>query len=119
MNIKDINTIELKVSRSGHILEVDGEIDLTNTKIVKEIENALETHMKKQLNQTIEKLQNKFKSDVLGIGRQMFIKYPNKWEKIKDEWNNKYFPKLDITIQTDLTIDGSGSLNNSIEEVQS
>ena len=119
MNIKDINTIELKVSGSGHILEVDGEIDLTDTKIIKEIENALETHMKKQLNQTIEKLQNKFKSDVLGIGRQMFIKYPNKWEKIKDEWNNKYFPKLDITIQTDLTIDGSGSLNNSIEEVQS
>ena len=41
------------------------------------------------------------------------------YPKIKDEWNNKYFPKLDITIQTDLTIDGSGSLNNSIEEVQS
>lgn len=119
MSIKDINTVELKVNGSGHILGVDNKVDLTNTKVIKEIEAALEKHMEKELNKTIEKLQNKFKSDVLGIGKQMFIKYPDKWEKMKDEWNDKYFPKLKITIKTNITIDGSGSLKNSIEEVQS
>ena len=91
MNIKDLNEVQFHISGSGHILEVNDKVNLTDTEVIKEMEKSLEKHVELELKKTINKLQNKFKADVLGIGKQMFIKYPDKWKEIKDKWNDKYF----------------------------
>jgi len=113
------NHFKVNVKGSGFISEVNGKVSLEKVSTVKKLEDDLEKALKKQLNKTLDKLQNDLKCDVFGFGNKIYGKYPKKWDKIEKEWNDKYYPKLKIDISTDLTIESSGSLNRSIEEVRS
>ena len=38
------------------------------------------------------------------------------WKKLEKNWNSKYFPNLNIKVKTNLKIDATGSLLNTIKE---
>ena len=63
-------------------------------------------------------MQNKYHSDVFGFGNKIYKKYPNKWKKINNNWNQKYFPNLNIKINTNIKINSTGSLDRTIKEVK-
>lgn len=113
------NHFKINVKGSGFVSEVNGKVSLEKVSTVHKLEKDLEKSLKKQLNKTLSKLQNDFKCDVFGFGNKIYGKYPKKWNEIENEWNDKYYPKLKVDISTDLTIESSGSLNRSIEEVRS
>lgn len=113
------NHFKINVKGSGFVSEVNGKVSLQKVSTVHKLEDNLEKTLKKQLNKTLSKLQNDFKCDAFGFGNKIYGKYPKKWNEIENEWNDKYYPKLKVDISTDLTIESSGSLNRSIEEVRS
>lgn len=113
------NHFKVKIKGSGYVSEVNGKIDLEDSAVVKKLEKSLEKSLNKQLNRTLNKLQNEFKCDVIGFGNKLYGIYPKKWEKIENKWNDEYYPKLKVDISSDLTIESSGSLNRTIEEVRS
>ncbi len=118
IKLKDFNHIDIKVSGDGYLAEVNGQVKIENTNVVKKIEKKLEKEVKEHLKSTLKKMQNEYKADVFGFGNKLYGKYPSKWKKVEDEWNDKYFSKLNIDVKTDFVISSSGSLNRTLEEVK-
>lgn len=71
--------------------------------------------IKKQIEETIVKVQNEYKSDVFGFGTIIQIEHPDKWKEVEDDWE-EVFSSLGTNINVELTIQGS-SLNSKPIEV--
>lgn len=119
IDLVSFNHFKINVKGGGFVSEINGKITLEDPKVVKKLERALEKQLNKQLRKTLNKLQNELKCDVFGFGNRLYGKYPKRWKKIENKWNNEYYPKLKIDVNSNLDIDSSGSLNRSIEEVRS
>ena len=63
-------------------------------------------------------MQNEFKSDIFGFGNKIYSTYPQKWNQVKDEWNDKYFKQVKVTINSNLKIPDTGSLKDTLTEAK-
>ena len=118
VKIKDMNNILISVRGDGYLSEVNGDVAIQKSQVIKKMEKALEKDVKKHLEKTMKKMQEEYKADVFGFGNKIYGKYPKEWLKIEDEWREKYFPKLNVKIKTNFIINSTGSLNRTIKEVQ-
>ena len=119
INLKSSNEIEINVTSRGFISEINQNVDLENLKTLQDMENKLSTEVEDCLKKTLNSLQHKYKADVIGFGNKIYKKYPNEWKKVEDKWNEKYFPKLNIKVKANFKIESTGSLDRTIEEVNS
>ena len=119
INLKSSNEIEINVTSRGFISEINQNVDLENLKTLQDMENKLSTEVEDCLKKTLNSLQHKYKADVIGFGNKIYKKYPNEWKKVEDKWNEKYFPRLNIKVKANFKIESTGSLDRTIEEVNS
>lgn len=82
---------------------------LTSEKFIGDLEQILNKTIKKQLDQTVYKLQNEFQADVIDIGKYLSGHQEEIWKQVEDDWN-EVFPKVDINIKVDAFIDKIGSV---------
>ena len=121
-NIKSKITIQnnqkfnIKVKGDATLAEINSNTNLNDEKIINNIESKLNSQITKDINNLIKKLQTKYKSDILGLGNMIYKNYPDTWQKIKNNWNDTYFPKAQINIQTDIQLVSTGSLENTIRK---
>ncbi|MCG7316292.1 Ger(x)C family spore germination protein [Brevibacillus laterosporus] len=59
---------------------------------------AFEKKIKELTRNTLNKLQKKWKIDVLGFQKALSVHYPDVWEKMKDNWDEE-FSKIPIDVQ--------------------
>ena len=116
IKVKDTQNIEITVSGSGDIYNINNNIVLQDYKEIKKIEKTWNKEMKKDLEKAIKKTQTEYKADIFGFGNIIYKNLPKKWEKLENDWNDKYFPKLNINIKTNLKINATGSLVKTIKE---
>ena len=62
------------------------------------IGREMEKSIQNRLRRTVEMAQ-RARADVLGFARAFHRKYPKEWKKMKDQWNERMFPQLDVDIQ--------------------
>lgn len=117
-NIKiiDEKNIEITISGVGDIYNINNKIDIQDYKEINKIEKVWSSSLKKDLTKVIKKVQNKWQADIFGFGNLIYKNNPNTWKKLEKNWNSKYFPNLNIKVKTDLKIDATGSLLNTIKE---
>lgn len=117
-NIKiiDEKNIEITISGVGDIYNINNKIDIQDYKEINKIEKAWSSSLKKDLTKVIKKVQNKWQADIFGFGNLIYKNDPKTWKKLEKNWNSKYFPNLNIKVKTDLKIDATGSLLNTIKE---
>ena len=116
IKIIDENNIEITISGVGDIYNINNKIDIQNYKEINKIEKTWATSLKKDLTKVIKKVQSKWQTDIFGFGNLIYKNNPKTWEKLEKNWNSKYFPNLNIKIKTDLKINATGSLLNTIKE---
>lgn len=116
IKIIDENNIEITISGVGDIYNINNQIDIQNYKEINKIEKTWATSLKKDLTKVIKKVQSKWQTDIFGFGNLIYKNNPKTWEKLEKNWNSKYFPNLNIKIKTDLKINATGSLLNTIKE---
>lgn len=116
IKIIDEKNIEITISGVGDIYNINNKIDIQDYKEINKIEKAWSSSLKKDLTKVIKKVQNKWQADIFGFGNLIYKNNPNTWEKLEKNWNSKYFPNLNIKVKTDLKIDATGSLINTIKE---
>ena len=116
IKIIDEKNIEITISGVGDIYNINNKIDIQNYKEINKIEKAWSSSLKKDLTKVIKKVQSKWQADIFGFGNLIYKNDPNTWEKLEKNWNSKYFPHLNIKVKTDLKIDATGSLLNTIKE---
>lgn len=114
IRLKNPNSIDIYVKGTGTIYEISGPININ--KNIKKIEKKWNNKIKKDIKKTITIIKKEYKSDIFGFGNLIYKNYPKKWEKIKNEWNDKYFEKLKINVHTNIKIVSTGSLTKTLEE---
>ena len=116
IKIKSAKEFDIKVTGDATLSEINSDTNLNKEQTIKDIEKELNKTIKKQINKAIKKMQTKYKSDIFGFGNLIYKNHPDAWKKIKDKWNDVYFPKIKVNIQTDVELVSTGSLENTIRE---
>lgn len=88
-------------------------LDLTKPETVTELETGMEEKATGILESVIAKVQKEYKVDIFGFGEVFRRSHPRMWTKIKEDWNEGYFPNLKTHIQVDYTIRRTGTTGNS------
>lgn len=111
VKIKD-NGVEITVNIDLHttaLSEINSEKDI-NEKEIKELEDATSKVMKEEVEETIKKVQNQFKSDVFGFGKIVHQKNSDEWKKVKSNWN-ELFSKAWVNVDVTTTIRRHGLMD--------
>ncbi|MBY0199455.1 Ger(x)C family spore germination protein [Priestia megaterium] len=96
----------------GDIGDMEVPVDITNPKVITKIEQSVRKEIKKELEIAIKRAQ-KNKTDILGFGEVIHRSRPNQFKKLKTEWNDVYFPKLDVDITVEAYVRRAGLRNKS------
>jgi spore germination protein KC len=114
-------TISIHTRMEGGIGEMNVPVDITEVKVISEMEKELEKEVKKEIKKAIEQAQTN-KADIFGFGDVVRRSRPNDWKRLKPMWNEVYFPELNVDITVEAYIRRAGLRNKSflstIEENQ-
>ncbi|PAD16333.1 Ger(x)C family spore germination protein [Shouchella clausii] len=116
MELKDgMPSVTYDLSLEATISEVDCvDLDLSVPSSYEQVEKQAQTEMEANIHEAIVATQQAG-SDILGIGQELYRKFPDYWEQIQDDWYSIY-QDLDIKINIAITITDSGSIINSFSE---
>ena len=103
--IKADFSIRMEGYLQGYIMDQNKTV--FDNEVLKEMEEAIEQSVKKEVNRTINKLQKTHKADIIGIGEHLSKFQPRTWKKIKDNWE-EIFPNIDINVTIDVKIRRTG-----------
>ncbi|MGN7284125.1 Ger(x)C family spore germination protein [Shouchella rhizosphaerae] len=108
-------SVTYDLSLEATFSEVDCmDLDLAVPSSYEQVEKQAQSEMEADIHEAIVATQ-KTGSDILGIGQEIYRKFPDYWEQIQDDWYSIY-QDLDVKINIDITISGSGSIINSFSE---
>lgn len=86
---KGVPSFLLQLQLKGKLSDVSCNLDTSTVKAVTSLEHDAEHELQKQINQLIAKTQNK-KTDIDGFGEVLFRKQPDRWNKVKNNWDSVY-----------------------------
>lgn len=107
--------VNINLSGEARIIEVKGDIDLEDYKIIEELQKKVNKKIKKRVNEAIN-LAIKNKTDIFGFGQKFYQEYPKYFKSVKKDWNNN-LDKIKINIKSDLMLKNKVSSKNSLEEI--
>ena len=107
--------VNINLSGEARIIEVEGDINLENYKVIEQLQNKTNKKIKKRVNEAIN-LAIKYKTDIFGFGKKIYQKYPEYFKSVKKNWNNN-LDELEINIKSDLMLKNKVSSKNSLEEL--
>lgn len=87
-------------------------VDIRQPAVIKKMEKGAGKEIKKELQIAIKQAQTN-KVDIFGFGEALARMRPNQWEKLKSEWDDVYFPKLDVDVKVEAYIRRTGLRNKS------
>jgi spore germination protein len=105
----NIISFDVNIESEGRISEnwvVSGKE--SENKFLKSAEKASKEEVNRLVNNALEKMQEDYHADVAGFGKQLRIKYPKVWEKVKKDWDQT-FSEVPIKYNVKLTITEYGS----------
>lgn len=89
--------MRLNISIEGDIVQNETHLNLMNEDVIRRVKKEYQKVLKERVAQTVAKLQQDYKADVIDFGMRFHEKYPNEWSKVKDKWDGK-FPEVEIQI---------------------
>lgn len=103
---EDKISFTVKAKISGNVIEQKGHpMDLSNPKNVAELERAISQVIGEQVKQALDKSQNIFAVDYLGLGKALHKEDPNFFKTL--DWR-KIFPFVSIKVSVETTINTFG-----------
>jgi spore germination protein KC len=105
-------SISIHVRADGDIGEVTVPVDLTNPHVLMNIEKAVEKEIKKEIHDAVQRAQ-KNKSDIFGFGEAVHRSEPKTWKQLKHDWNDVYFPELEVDVTVDAFVRRTGLRSKS------
>lgn len=104
--------IELDVRIEANIGETECSADLANPSEISEMEKLLEKEITKRIDETINKVQGEFQTDIFGFGEAIYRSHPKVWKEINGDWE-EHFVNLDVKVKVKVNINQLGTIGNS------
>ncbi|RCX23765.1 spore germination protein [Fontibacillus phaseoli] len=102
-------SFHIKVSSEGRLIEDWSFPEIPSSgQYMRELEKQFEKEARKQIQQVLHKMQHVYRVDVGGFNKQLRIKYPKVWNKVKEDWDET-FSNIPITYEIDMKITDFGS----------
>ncbi len=102
-------TIEVDVT--SNLGEQMGTEDLINPEMFTVLEDEQRQAVEKEIVTLIQKAQEDYKLDILGLGEATLRELPQEWNKVKDQWEEK-FPQAEIEVKVNSKLLHSGMLDS-------
>lgn len=94
--------IEVKIKIKCIILNVEGEFDVSAEENKQVLNKLSASKVKLLCEKALNKAQKELKTDIFGFGEAIHRKYPKTWEKLKDDWNDKFTDlPVNITVEAE------------------
>ena len=82
--------MNLSIDIEGDIVQNETKLNLMNEDIINKLRSEFEAELILRVNQTLEKLQQEYKADVIHFAKRFHQKYPRDWHEVKDNWNERF-----------------------------
>lgn len=106
--------IEATLKLTGNLQEITCPgIDVDDETFMNGIGDLVDQVVKAEAEAAIKKLQKKAKSDVLGWGKEVYMKQPNIWKRLEPDWTT-VFPNVKYELTCTTKIIGTGIRSKSI-----
>lgn len=105
----------IKIQIKGAIADQSGWENLKEYEVLNKFYKKTSEKIEEMVKNTINKLQNDFQTDAMGLGEYLNRYYPKIWKEVQDEWDNgkNYFSKSDIDCEVKIVIVEPGSINKT------
>lgn len=80
---------------------------------IRKLDREQDRLIAKEVEKAIEKVQKKYKSDILGFGMTLNKKLPKVWKTVEKDWET-LFPEIDYSIRVNSTTKRTGLIKRSI-----
>lgn len=104
----------IKVKGEGNIDEVLDGTDYSDVKIIKQLEEELESVLEDEIRICLSKIQKTFHSDIVGFGKALNKKHPKVWKAEKDNWSD-IFPTVQYTVDVDIQLRSPGLMHKPVK----
>ena len=111
--IKGRAVINLKVRGEAYIESAQCKDDLTQIKTYEKYGRLTEKEIKRNLEATIEKLQQVYKADIFGFGEVLYRQDYKNFKRIEKNWD-EYFKDALVNVDVDIKLRRSGIRTKSI-----
>ncbi|MGG4211906.1 Ger(x)C family spore germination protein [Paenibacillus sp. FSL L8-0638] len=99
----------IHINCNGNAKENETTFDISKEANLKWLEQQVAEQIKKELGEAVRVIQQKYHSDVLGLGRVIITSRPDEWKRIKPQWDHLY-PKAEVTIDPVVHIENIGAI---------
>lgn len=102
--------VDIKVDLECNITEIGQSKNLNNKENINDANEKIKDEVKKYISKYIYDCQHVYKSDIIGFGN-LFYKHLNKeYKKIKEEFEKKYFPNIQVNIDVNSKLPDEGGI---------
>ncbi|MDM5455180.1 Ger(x)C family spore germination protein [Peribacillus simplex] len=107
--INDKWKLLVKVNTEGAVIQNGTNLDLSSPKSLKMAERAYQKDIEKRIELAFLNTQHK-KSDILGLGKDFYRKYPKQFNKVENHWD-EIFAEMEVEIDVMAYIRRQGYIN--------
>ncbi|MFF2887391.1 Ger(x)C family spore germination protein [Paenibacillus sp. NPDC057967] len=108
--------MELVIECEGNLIQNASRLDYSVTEQLVEMETLFEQMIKNQIDKSLNVIQQKYKSDILGYSKLYRRKYPKQWAAAKSEWSET-FRRIETNTQVNIQIRRPGALVKQINNI--
>lgn len=106
-------TFLIKIKEKGNVGSQSCSENLATTKELEALAKLQNEAIKDEVAAALEKAQA-LNADVFGFGEAVHRKYPKQWKSMKAQWD-EIFPVLDVEIEVQSTVYGTGSITKPVD----
>lgn len=108
--------MELIIECEGNLIQNASRLDYSVPEQLTEMEDLFEEMVKKNVDKSLNVIQQKYKSDILGYSKLFRRKYPKQWAAAKSEWSET-FQKIKTDTSVNIQIRRPGALVKQINNI--
>lgn len=107
--------MSVKVNAVTNIGESEVTRDFSNPAAVEELRRRAAKVIANEIRLALEKTQGELRSDIFGFGRALHRKFPRQWKQVKEKWDEKVFPRVQVELEVNIIIRSVGLVGKGVQ----
>jgi spore germination protein KC len=105
MTVRMQVTADIGQNTCRDFTQTNGQFDL--------LDKRLKELVTEQSKTVVRKLQQTWRADIFGFGREIWRKYPKEWAKLAPRWRDSGFSEMPVTFEVQANVTRAGMLRNT------